>query len=47
MSVMATAGSPSERDDERRWALAARALAAAAEEGGEKTVGEKRAHGRR
>ena len=28
MSVMATTGSTSERDDERRWALAARALAA-------------------
>ncbi len=30
MSVMATTGSASERDDERRWALAARALAAQA-----------------
>jgi tryptophan synthase alpha chain len=30
MSVMATTGSASEGDDERRWALAARALAAAA-----------------
>ena len=30
MSVMATTGSPNERDDERRWALAARALGVAA-----------------
>ncbi|HEY5355332.1 MAG TPA: tryptophan synthase subunit alpha [Streptosporangiaceae bacterium] len=30
MSVMATTGSTNERDDERRWALAARALAARA-----------------
>jgi tryptophan synthase alpha chain len=31
MSVMATTGSRNERDDERRWALAARALGVAAE----------------
>jgi tryptophan synthase alpha chain len=31
MSVMATTGRPDERDDERCWALAARALAGAAE----------------
>jgi tryptophan synthase alpha chain len=31
MSVMATTGSTNERDDERRWALAARALGVAAE----------------
>ena len=31
MSVMATTGSPSEHDDERRWALAARAVGCAAE----------------
>ncbi len=42
MSVMATTGSTSEHDDERRWALAARALAAASEEGGERTVAENR-----
>jgi tryptophan synthase alpha chain len=30
MSVMATTGSTNERDDERRWALAARALGVAA-----------------
>jgi len=41
MSVMAATGNASERDDERRWALAARALAAVAEERGDKTVGEK------
>ncbi len=41
MSVMATTGSASERDDERRWALAARAVAAVAEERGGQTVGEK------
>ncbi|PZS40419.1 MAG: tryptophan synthase subunit alpha [Pseudonocardiales bacterium] len=41
MSVMATTGSSSERDDERRWALAARALASGPEGAGEKTVGEK------
>ena len=42
MSVMATTGTASERDDERRWALAARALAAASEEGSEQTVAENR-----
>jgi tryptophan synthase alpha chain len=41
MSVMATTGSSNERDDERRWALAARALASGSEDAGEKTVGEK------
>jgi tryptophan synthase alpha chain len=41
MSVMATTGSSVERDDERRWALAARALAAGPGGAGEKTVGEK------
>ncbi len=40
MSVMAPTGSTSERDDERLWALAARAAAAAEERGGQ-TVGEK------
>ncbi len=39
MSVMATTGSSNERDDERRWALAARALAAGSGDAGEKTVG--------
>jgi tryptophan synthase alpha chain len=41
MSVMATTGSSNERDDERRWALAARALASGSEDAGEQTVGEK------
>ena len=41
MSVMSPTGSTSERDDERSWALAAQALAAGAQERGEKTVGEK------
>jgi tryptophan synthase alpha chain len=41
MSVMAATGNASERDDERRWALAARVLAAVAEERGDKTVREK------
>jgi tryptophan synthase alpha chain len=38
MSVMATTGSSNERDDERRWALAARALASGSGDAGEKTV---------
>jgi tryptophan synthase alpha chain len=42
MSVMATTGTTSERDDERRWALAAQALAAGSEAAGGKTVGEKK-----
>jgi tryptophan synthase alpha chain len=41
MSVMATTGSTNERDDERRWALAAQVLAAGPEDSGERTVGEK------
>jgi tryptophan synthase alpha chain len=41
MSVMATTGSTHEHDDERRWALAAQALAAASEGAGGQTVGEK------
>jgi tryptophan synthase alpha chain len=43
MSVMATTGSPNERDDERRWALAARALGVAAG----RSAAEQRAAGRR
>jgi tryptophan synthase alpha chain len=42
MSVMATTGSTNERDDERRWALAAQALAAGSEGTGGQTVGEKK-----
>jgi tryptophan synthase alpha chain len=41
MSVMATTGSTHEHDDERRWALAAQALAAGSEGAGGQTVGEK------
>ena len=42
MSVMATTGSTNEHDDERRWALAARALDAGARDASEKTVREKK-----
>lgn len=42
MSVMATTGSTNEHDDERRWALAARALDAGSQDASEKTVREKK-----
>ncbi len=46
MSVMATTGSTNEHDDERRWALAARALGAGAGDASEKTVRDRTVCGR-